>query len=68
MDYPVKLPLRGKARLSPNGRIVIPAEMRKELGVKPGDTLQLNLEEGILRIETYAARVRRIQEEFVGNT
>lgn len=59
-----KSSLKGKTRLSPNGRIVIPAEMRKELGVKPGDSLLLDLEDGVLRIETYPARIRHIQREI----
>ncbi|MDR3773166.1 MAG: AbrB/MazE/SpoVT family DNA-binding domain-containing protein, partial [Terracidiphilus sp.] len=50
--------------LSPNGRIVIPAAIRQELGFAPGDTLLMDVEDGVLRIESYPARIRRIQEEF----
>ena len=56
--------LRAKVRLSSNGRIVIPAEMRKALGVKPGETIMLEVEDGVLRIESYPSRIRRIQQEF----
>lgn len=53
-----------KTKLTPNGRIVIPAAIREELGLKPGETLLMDVENGVLRIETYPARVRRIQESL----
>ncbi|MGB6690414.1 MAG: AbrB/MazE/SpoVT family DNA-binding domain-containing protein [Terracidiphilus sp.] len=59
-----KNPVRAKARLSPNGRIVIPATIRKELGVEPGDTILLEAEDGVLRIESVPTRVARIQRGF----
>ncbi len=57
-------PLQGSARLSANGRIVIPAEIRKQLGLKVGDNLLLDVEDGVLKVETYATRIRRIQQVF----
>jgi AbrB family looped-hinge helix DNA binding protein len=53
-----------KAKINQNGRIVIPAAIREELGIAPGDTLLMDVEDGVLRIETYPARIRRIQREF----
>lgn len=53
-----------KAKLNANGRIVIPAALREQMGVKSGDTLMLDFEDGVLRIESLMTRVRRIQEEF----
>jgi AbrB family looped-hinge helix DNA binding protein len=50
--------------LAANGRIVIPAAIREELGFTPGETLLMEVEEGALRIESYPARIRRIQQEF----
>jgi AbrB family looped-hinge helix DNA binding protein len=64
METNVKKKTRAKASLSPNGRIVIPAAIRQELGLAPGDTLLMDLEDGVLRIESYPARIRRIQREF----
>jgi AbrB family looped-hinge helix DNA binding protein len=56
---------RAKTKINQNGRIVIPAAIREELGIKPGDTLLMDVEEdGVLRIETYPARIRRIQREI----
>src|ERR1700677_423018 len=61
---PVKTGLSAKAALSANGRIVIPAAIREELGFAPGDTLLMDVEDGVLHIESYFARIRRIQQEI----
>jgi AbrB family looped-hinge helix DNA binding protein len=60
---PVKNTVRGKASLSSNGRIVIPAAIREEMGIAPGETLLMDVEDGVLRIESYPSRIRRIQQE-----
>ena len=52
------------SRLNDNGRIVIPAELRQQMGIKPGDTLFLTLEGDVLRVESQLARIRRIQESM----
>ncbi len=39
-----------KIRLAEGGRIVIPAEYREALGIRPGDEVILRLEEGQARI------------------
>jgi AbrB family looped-hinge helix DNA binding protein len=56
--------IRAKARLNANGRIVIPAKVRQELGVQPGDTILMEAEDGVLRIESVQTRIARIQREF----
>lgn len=53
-----------KARISPNGRILIPAAIREEMGFEPGESLFIDVEDGVLRIESHRRRIRRIQEEF----
>jgi AbrB family looped-hinge helix DNA binding protein len=63
-EQPVKSLLQGKAVLAANGRIVIPATIRQELGFAPGETLLMDVEDGILRIESYPVRIRRIQREI----
>ncbi|MGA9062267.1 MAG: AbrB/MazE/SpoVT family DNA-binding domain-containing protein [Terracidiphilus sp.] len=55
---------RAKARLSANGRIVIPAAIREQLGIRPGDPVLMEVEDGVLRIESYPTRIARIQREF----
>ena len=54
-----------KTKLAPNGRIVIPAVIREEMGFAPGDTLLLEVEDGVLRVESFDARLARIQDELV---
>jgi hypothetical protein len=34
------------------------------MGFAPGDTLLMDVEDGVLRVESYPARIRRIQREF----
>jgi AbrB family looped-hinge helix DNA binding protein len=53
-----------RSKLNDNGRIVIPAEIRSKMGIKPGDTLFLTLEGDVLKIESQMARIRRIQESM----
>jgi AbrB family looped-hinge helix DNA binding protein len=50
--------------LSPNGRVVIPAAIREEMGLQPGESLLMDVEDGVLRIESYRSRIRRIQQSL----
>ena len=54
---------RGTAtvKLSDNGRILIPLALRRAMGIKPGDELVLEVEDGTLRASTRVARLRRVQ-------
>jgi AbrB family looped-hinge helix DNA binding protein len=57
--------IEAKTRINENGRIVIPAEIRSRMNLKPGDSVLMKLEDdGVLRIESHQERIRRIQEEF----
>jgi AbrB family looped-hinge helix DNA binding protein len=51
--------------MSPNGRIVIPAAIRDALNLKVGETLLLEAADGVLRIESFAQRLRQIQDEVI---
>ncbi len=55
---------RGKTRMGANGRIVIPTDFRSQLGLEPGDTVLMEVDDGVLRIESYPSRVARIQREL----
>ncbi|MGA2559734.1 MAG: AbrB/MazE/SpoVT family DNA-binding domain-containing protein [Terracidiphilus sp.] len=57
--------IRIKTKLAPNGRIVIPAVIREKMGFASGDTLLLEVEDGVLRVESFDARLARIQDELV---
>ena len=50
-----------KTKLGQGGRIVIPTEYRRELGVEPGDEIILHLDEEGLRLYTPAQAVARAQ-------
>ena len=52
------------ATIHANGRILIPAALRKQMGLNAGDSVLMDVEDGVLRIESHRARIRRIQQEF----
>jgi AbrB family looped-hinge helix DNA binding protein len=51
-------------KINANGRIVIPAAIRLQMGIKPGDSVLMEVEDGVLRMETHRARIQRIQREI----
>ena len=57
-------PMVAHTRINANGRIVIPAAMREKLGLQKDDSVVMEVEDGVLRIESYLSRIRRIQAEF----
>jgi AbrB family looped-hinge helix DNA binding protein len=54
----------GSVRLCEGGRIVIPAEVREQLGLKVGDRLVLRVEDGEIRLFTRAEGIRKAQRIF----
>lgn len=54
--------LRTRVEVGEKGRLVIPAAMRDQLGIKPGDSVELRIEDHELRISTRRGRIRRAQE------
>jgi len=60
----VSNPRSVRGKINQNGRIVIPAAIRKQMGVKTGDSVLMEVEDGVLRMESYLARIRRIQREI----
>ena len=49
-------------RMSANGRVVIPASIRKTLGIRSGDEIVLRVEDDELRIATLRNRIRQAQK------
>lgn len=45
------------------GRIVIPADLREQLGFEEGTRLSARIVDGELRVMTYRQNLRRIQEQ-----
>jgi AbrB family looped-hinge helix DNA binding protein len=64
METAAETVLQGKARLNDSGRIVIPAQIRQQLGMNAGDTLLFTVDGGVLKIESHRARIRRVQESL----
>jgi AbrB family looped-hinge helix DNA binding protein len=52
------------ACINENGRIVIPFRIRRAMGLEPGDTVVMTLEDGVLHIEAQSAKIRGIQDEL----
>ena len=50
-----------ETKVDPNGRIVLPAPMRRQLGVGPGDDVVLRLENGGVRVTSRSAAIREAQ-------
>jgi len=50
-----------KTKIREGGRLVIPAEYRKALGLKPGDEVLLSLEDGEIRVVSTRQAVARSQ-------
>lgn len=51
-------------KMNDDGRIVIPAAARRELGLKPGDTLVVECDGDSLLVRGYDAVVRETQDYF----
>lgn len=53
---------QSKTRLDRHGRVVIPAEYRRALGLKEGDEVTVQLDDGVLRILSKGEAIRRAQD------
>ncbi len=51
-----------RARMTEGGRLVIPAELRRELALQPGDSVVLDVADGVLRVRP----LRRAVEQARG--
>ena len=54
--------LHARTRIGEKGRVVIPAAIRKALGMDVGDVIDMRMENGELCISTRESRLRRAQE------
>jgi AbrB family looped-hinge helix DNA binding protein len=54
----------GKFKVGPGGRVLVPAEVRQELGVKEGDMLLASICDGELRLISITTAIRRAQESL----
>lgn len=51
-----------KTNIGENGRIIIPARIRKEANLIVGQGIVISVENGELKISSYNARLKNIQE------
>ncbi len=50
-----------RTRIAEGGRLVIPAEFRRKLGLNPGDSVVIDIADGELRVRSLSAAVQRAQ-------
>ena len=50
-----------KTRVADGGRIVLPAEMRKKLGIEVGETVNVSIRNGSIRIMSQKEGIRQAQ-------
>ncbi len=53
---------RARSRIDSQGRLLIPAEQRRALGIEPGDSVTLEVVDGELRVLTIDEGIRRAQD------
>ena len=53
-------------RMGPQGRIVVPAELRRELGLDEGSTMTVVVKDGRLILEPRSIVLGRLRERFSG--
>jgi AbrB family looped-hinge helix DNA binding protein len=51
-------------RIGSQGRLIIPASLRRALGIKPGDVMVARIEDGRLVLESREAILGRFQARF----
>ena len=51
-------------QLGPQGRLVVPAALRRELGLEPGERLLARVKDGALILEPRAVVERRLRARF----
>ena len=59
-----QLPEPAEIRVGPQGRLVIPASLRRTLGIDPGDTLVIRLEDNRLVLEKRETILARLRDRF----
>lgn len=51
-------------RIDKSGRLIVPAALRRQLGIRPGDRLHLRVVDGELRLSTWQQAVDRVQQSL----
>lgn len=64
MTFCVRAVANAKTQMGAHGRVVIPAELRRELALEPGDELLATSDGERIVLEPRGALLRRVQAEF----
>jgi AbrB family looped-hinge helix DNA binding protein len=51
-----------RSKVDKHGRVLIPSEIRRELGLEPGEAISLVIEDGALKIISVARAIQHMQE------
>ena len=60
-SVPTRLSLAQRVRVDQAGRVVVPAGMRKALGIHPGQNLTVSLDGDSIRLRTVEAALERVR-------
>ena len=56
--------IKARCKIDPAGRILIPADVRQQLNIGPGDEVFLEVHDGQMTVSTFQAVLREIQHEI----
>lgn len=56
--------IKARCKIDLAGRILIPAEVRQQLNIGPGDEVFLEVHDGQMTVSTFQAVVRELQQEI----
>ncbi len=51
-------------KMSQGGRLVIPAALRAQLNIQPGDELMMEAQDGALMVTSKSQRIRQVRQQF----
>lgn len=49
-----------RGSVSPKGQVTIPLEYRRQLGLKPRDTVEFTMEQGSIRVKPLPSRLKQL--------
>lgn len=56
--------LHVRCRIDPVGRMLIPADIRQQLNIGPGDEVIIEVHDGQMTVSTFQAVLRELQDEI----
>lgn len=63
-DDAERLQIPKAPRIDSGGRLLIPAHMRRELKIEPGDPVSVSIKDGALRVRSLDAAIKSVQREL----